>query len=395
MRATLMSQSEFLRATRSDDIVATYEISSGDLVKASEAIAIGQSIGNPNVRLENETDEMWALYGAEIRELNVTGARTARVKIGYPARNFTPGSITHILMCLQGGQLDIDLIESCRLVDIDLPEAVVRQYNGPSRGVDGIREHLGVYGRPLIGGIVKPKTGLTVQQLADMCREMADGGVDFIKEDEILGEIDICPLEERVEAAMKALEPYKVVFCPCLTAPVHRLADAVAAIKRAGSSGWHYNIWGGLDAFQYVVSLADGMFGHYQKSGDRAITEGAFSIDFTVWCKLVRLAGADFIHVGMVGGYLDEPVDVMAARLEVLQGPFFGLKGVMPAFSCGATPGKVDRLRGLFGDNIMVSAGGAMHGHPLGSRAGAKAFRDAAEGRESRELSIALDKWGR
>lgn len=390
-----MSQSEFFRATRSDDIVATYEIRSGNLEKAAEAIAIGQSIGNPNVRLENETDEMWALYGAEIRELTPTGDRAARVKIGYPARNFTHGSLTHILMCLQGGQLDIDLIEACRLVDIDLPEGIVRQYAGPSRGVEGIREHLSVYNRPLIGGIVKPKTGLTVKQLADMCQEMADGGVDFIKEDEILGEIDICPLEERVEAAMKALEPYKVVFCPCITAPVHRLDQAFAAVKRAGSSGYHYNIWAGLDAFQYAVRLAEGLFGHYQKSGDRAITEGLFSVDFTVWCKLVRLAGPDFIHVGMVGGYLNEPVDVMTERLRVLQGDFYGLKGLMPSLSCGATPGMVEGLRNTFGNDIMVSAGGAMHGHPLGSRAGAKAFRDAAEGRESRELSIALDKWGR
>jgi len=383
------------RAVRSDDIVATYEIRSSNLEKAAKAIAIGQSIGNPDIRLQNETDEMWALYGAEVRELIPTGADTATVKIGYPARNFTPGSITHILMCVQGGQLDIDIIETCKLVDLDLPEVIVRQYNGPSRGVEGIREYLGAFNRPLIGGIVKPKTGLTIQELVDICVKMADGGVDFIKEDEILGEIDICPFEPRVAAAIKALEPYKVIFCPCLSAPVHRLADAVATIRRAGSNGFHYNIWGGLDAYQYVVGLAGGMFGHYQKSGDRAITEGNFAVDFTVWCKLVRLAGADFIHVGMVGGYLDEPVDTMAERLKALQGPFHTLRGLIPSLSCGATPGKVAGLRELFGDDIMVSAGGAMHGHPSGSRAGAKAFRDAAEGRESRELSIALDKWGR
>jgi ribulose-bisphosphate carboxylase large chain len=382
------------RANRGNDIVATYEIRSSNLEKAANAIATGQSIGNPDIRLQAETDEMWALYGAQVRELIPSGANTATVKIGYPVRNFTAGSLTHILTCVQGGQLDIDLIEMCKLVDLDLPEAIVRQYNGPSRGVEGIRAHLGAYERPLIGGIVKPKTGLTIQQLVDICVEMADGGVDFIKEDEILGEIDICPLEPRVAAAMRALEPYKVIFCPCLTAPVHRLADAVSTIRRAGSNGYHYNIWGGLDAYQYVVGLAGGMFGHYQKSGDRAITEGNFCVDFTVWCKLVRLAGADFIHVGMVGGYLDEPVDTMRDRLTALQGPFHGLRGLMPSLSCGATPGKVDGLRALFGNDIMISAGGAMHGHPLGSHAGAKAFRDAAEGRDSRELSIALEKWG-
>lgn len=390
-----MPNSGMYRATRSDDVVATYRIRSRNLEKAAEAIAIGQSIGNPNVRLDRETAEMWSRYGCEIRSLTSEGDGYGTAVIGYPAGNFTEGSFTHILMSVMGGQLDIDIIEECRLIDLDLPPAIVAQYAGPANGIEGIRARLDAHDRPLVGGIVKPKTGLTVAQLVEICQQMADGGIDFIKEDEILGEIEVCPFEARVEAVMKALESYRVIFCPCVTAPVHRLAGAMETLRRQGSSGFHYNIWAGLDAYQYAVKLSGGMFAHYQKSGDRAMTDGRFSIDFTVWCKLTRLAGADFIHVGMVGGYLSEPVDVMAKRLEALQGPMGGLKGLMPSLSCGATPGMVEGLRGMFGNDIMVSSGGALHGHPQGTHAGAKAFRDAAEGRSSRELDIAIETWGR
>lgn len=390
-----MPNSGMYRATRSDDVVATFKIRSSNLEKAADAIAIGQSIGNPNVRLDSETEEMWHRYGCEIRSLKDEGDGYGTAVIGFPAGNFTAGSFTHLLMCLMGGQMDIDLLSACRLEDLELPPSVVAQYGGPKNGIEGIRQHLGAYDRPLIGGIVKPKTGITIEQLVDMCKQMADGGVDFIKEDEILGEIDLCPFEARVEAVVRALEHYKVIFCPCITAPIHRLPEVVGVLNKQGCSGFHYNLWGGLDAYQYVVQLGDNLFAHYQKSGDRVITEGAFSIAFTVWCKLARLAGADFIHAGMVGGYLDEPKDVMAKRMDVLRGPMYGLKGLMPSLSCGATPGMVEGLVDLFGYDIMVSSGGAIHGHPMGSLAGAKAFRDAAEGRSSRELDAAIDKWGR
>jgi ribulose-bisphosphate carboxylase large chain len=49
----------------------------------------------------------------------------------------------------------------------------------------------------------------------------------------------------------------------------------------------------------------------------------------------------------------------------------------------------------MLGKDIMISAGGFLHGHPGGTRAGAKAFRDAAEKRQSAELDAAVAKWGR
>lgn len=389
-----MTSPDIHQATRSDDIVATFRIRSTNLKKAADAIAIGQSIGNPNIRLDSETEEMWSRYGCEIRSLMDEGDGYGTAVIGFPAGNFTHGSFTHLLMTLMGGQMDIDLLGECRLEDLELSATIVAQYTGPKNGIDGIRRHLDAYNRPLIGGIVKPKTGISIPQLVDMCKKMADGGVDFIKEDEILGEIPICPFESRVEAVARALESYKVIFCPCITSPIHNLPKTVEILNKQKTVGFHYNIWGGLDAYQYIVQMGDDLFAHYQKSGDRVITEGNFSIAFTVWCKLARLAGADFIHAGMVGGYLDEPKDVMTKRMDVLRGPLFGLKGLMPSLSCGATPGMVAGLAQMFGNDIMVSSGGAIHGHPMGSLSGAKAFRDAAEGRRSRELDAAIDKWG-
>lgn len=380
---------------RSDDIVAQYAVRSADIGRAAEAISIGQSIGNPNVRLAGETTEMWDTFGCVVREIRPQGQGVALVEIGFPVGNMTPSSLTHLLTSIMGGQMDIDIIAECRLIDLRLPDRILAQYTGPRNGIAGIRKHLGAYERPLVGGIVKPKTGLTPEQLADNCWKMADGGIDFIKEDEILGLIEICPFEERVAKVMKALRGYKVIFAPAVNAPIHQLADHIAVLKRHGCPAFHYNVWGGLDAFQYLTGLSGGLFAFYQKSGDKVMTSGGFSIDFTVWCQLVRLAGADFIHAGMMGGYLDEGKATMTRRMEVLRDEMAGLNSVMPSLSCGATPGMVEYLAKQLGQEIMVSAGGCLHGHPMGTYAGAKAFRDAAEGRDSPELATAIATWGK
>ena len=52
--------------------------------------------------------------------------------------------------------------------------------------------------RPLLGGIVKPKTGLDID-IKQVCKNMVIGGVDFIKEDEILGNPSCCPFEEELK----------------------------------------------------------------------------------------------------------------------------------------------------------------------------------------------------
>ena len=58
-------------------------------------------------------------------------------------------------------------------------------------------------------------------------------------------------------------------------------------------------------------------------------------------------------------------------------------------------------------DLVMIAAGGAIHGHPMGPAAGARAFRqgidevmngvalkDAAGKPENKELKAAIDAWG-
>ena len=79
-----------------------------------------------------------------------------------------------------------------------------------------------------------------------------------------------------------------------------------------------------------------------------------------------------------------------------------------PTPSAGIHPGLVPQILKDYGhDVIIINAGGGVHGHPQGVRAGAKAFRQAINWvtkrgnfggiseREFPELAAALHYWGK
>jgi ribulose 1,5-bisphosphate carboxylase large subunit-like protein len=118
------------------------------------------------------------------------------------------------------------------------------------------------------------------------------------------------------------------------------------------------------------------------------------------------MAGADamilFSYIGKIPSVTkDTDMQVLAQTSSPLQGK----KATACVLAAGIHPGLVPTLLEDFGPDIIIGAGGAIHGHPDGSRGGAKAMRqaiDAAVERipleehasKNRELKIALEKWG-
>src|SRR5207245_4175430 len=188
---------------------AIYELKSSQIEKAAHAIAVGQSVGNPYIRNSRESPELVKKHGATVE--SIVGGR---VTIGFPAVNFGPrDGIAYLMSVLMCGQMDIDVIESCKLLDIEFGPLLAR-FPGPRFGLERIREMTGALDRPLVGGIVRPKIGLAPEQLAGVCYEMADGGADFIKEDEILGDPPWCPRKTRVPAVWEARTRFQTRYAP-------------------------------------------------------------------------------------------------------------------------------------------------------------------------------------
>ena len=395
--------------------IAKYFLKSNDMLKAAKGIAIGQSIGNPNVRLDGETAELLENHLAIILDHpeNLKNKKETTVKIAYPVKNLNleEDGVTQLTCIVMGGQMDIEEILSCRLIDLELPEVFLKTFKGPKIGMDNIKKRTNCIDRPLLGGIVKPKTGLDIDTLKKVCINMVKGGVDFIKEDEILGNPSCCPFEERVKVVNDAVQNEaaklnkEVFYAPCVNSDLPYLLKRIEFLVEQNLKAYHLNIWSGINMYKYLRSFDFNIAMFYQKSGDRVLTDknNPYSISWGVLLKLARISGADFIHAGMWGGYLSDTKDDLSDWMSILTSTHkLGFNKTVPSFSCGSHPGLVDTTVKNFGNDVMMSLGGSLHGHPSGTISGARAMRQAFElnknskidKSELTEYNEAIKKWG-
>ena len=368
----------------SDDyVVATYEMASKTSLRdASWNLAIGQSVGNPNVRNAWETDELFERNSCIILgdEKELKSKTEGIVKIAFPVVNtdWDNDGISHLLCQLMGGQMDIDIITKCRLVDISFPKCVEDKFSGPKYGITGMREFTGQYDKPLFGSIIKPKIGLTPEQLLDMTKQLVDGGVDFIKEDEILSNPAFCSLEDRTELITDYINNCgrKVVYSFCVNSDPHDILNRVKFVHENGGNGVHLNVWCGLGAYNSVRKLDLPINIHFQKSGDKVFTDAShrFGIDWDVICDIAGLIGVDTIHSGMWGGYSSNDENELRTTLKILRD-----RNVVPALSCGMNAELIKPINEKFGTDYMANVGGAIHGDSDGTTAGALKIRKAIE----------------
>lgn len=379
-------------------ILCDYFLSSTKTLRdASWALAIGQSVGNPNVRNHWETDELFENHSCFVigDEESLSGLSEGNVTIAFPVANtdFNTDGISHLLCQFMGGQMDIDIIDKCHLLDVRFPQWVEDTFfMKPKYGIQGIRDFTGVKDKPLFGGIVKPKIGVSSDVLLEMVKEMVEGGINFIKEDEIMSNPACCPIEERVPKIMEYLKGKNVIYAVCINCDPHHVVDRVKKVYELGANAVHINFWSGLGVYKSIRSLDLPMFIHFQKSGDKVLTSKThdYHISWDVICDLAGLMGVDFIHAGMWGGYMSDNEDELRQTLDILH-----QRQVMPALSCGMHPGLVKPINERFGKNYMANVGGAIHGHPNGSRSGALAMRQSIDEEYGEEYEIAIAKWGK
>lgn len=378
--------------------IATYEMASSTSLKdAAWNLAIGQSVGNPNVRNEWETDELFENNSCIIigSETSLEKKTEGLVEIAFPVINtdWKTDGISHMLCQLMGGHVDIDVVIKCRLIKLELPDAVTKNFKGPKFGITGIRKFTKQYDKPIFGSIVKPKIGITPKVLLDMVKQMVDGGVDFIKEDEIMSNPAFCKLEKRVDliANYLAKQSRKVIFCHTINCDPHVLVDRVNMVHELGGNGVHINVFSGYGAYNSIRKQNLPLFLHYQSSGAKVTTDvnHRFSISWPVMCQLATLMGADTIQTGMVGGYSNDDPEEIKQCLDILRSG-----NTLPTLSCGFHPGLLDKVSSIAGNDYLANVGGAVHGHPGGTIAGARAMRQAVDKTYGPEYDEAIAKWG-
>jgi len=334
----------------------TYEVDGPDIPKIAHEIAIGQSIGNPNIRSEIENATNVKDYIAQVISI-----KKNIVTIEFPLGAFDWPNINQLMCIIMGGHTDILGIDRCRVIDIDIPIKTIE----PLLGMSGWKKRLNAENRPLFGAIIKPKSGLNKEQLLSLVKDMMYGGADFIKEDEIMANNSYLPLQERIDAIehLKTISGWKGFYAYCINADPLELVDNCAAVKMATSTegtvgGVHINFWSGLGA--YTTARKYWIATHYQRSGIRILTDPSnkYSLSWPVLVKLGCMAGIDSMHVGMLGGYYPEG-ESETETLEAIK--ICNEYNVIPSLSCGMNPVLAREIKERIGNNWMGSVGGWLH----------------------------------
>ena len=314
--------------------------------------------------------------------------RRGEVTLSWPLESIGP-SLPNLLATVAGNLFELRQLSGIRLLDLDLPRAFLERYPGPAFGVEGTRRLAGVERLPLIGTIIKPSVGLDAEQTAAAVSQLVDGGIDFIKDDELQADGVFCPFAERVAAVMRVINDRaehtgrKAMFAFNVTGEIdemRRRHDVVAAhggtcvmasLNSVGLSG--------LSSLRSHSTLP--IHGHRNGWG-LFYRSPWMGIDYRAWSKLWRVAGADHMHVsGLRNKFAESDESSIESARAVLE-PMFPDRPAtaMPVFSSGQWAGQAaETFQRLGSADLIYACGGGIAGHPDGIAAGVDSVRAAWE----------------
>ncbi|MDD1740491.1 MAG: RuBisCO large subunit C-terminal-like domain-containing protein [Methanothrix sp.] len=385
------------------ELVAKYHVETDlSIKKAAEAIAAEQSTGT------------WTEVRGQDNPLaaRVISAEGSDVEIGFPEELFEPGNIPQYLSVVAGNLFGLGALKKVRLEDVIFPDKLLRAHNGPRYGIEDARKFLGVFDRPLIGTIVKPKVGLDPAGTAEVAAAAVRGGLDLVKDDETLTDQSFCPLISRLEAVMAALDKVeretgkKAFYALNVTAGADIILErAEQAVDHGANMVMIDVLTAGFSALEQLSkSLKVPVHVHRTMHGAFTRDKG-HGISMLFISKLVRMCGGTNLHTGSYMGKMAGETEENDLSRDALRKDWHGYKKVFPVASGGIYPSKVYGNLDGYGIDCIVQAGGGVHGHPDGTTAGARALVQATEAwlkhiplqeyaKDHKELDTALKYWG-
>lgn len=399
-------------------------------LQAACEVAAESSTGT-NFLVRTETDFSRSL-NALVYQLDL---KKNLVWIAYPWRIFDRNAnVQNILTFIVGNVLGMKEVSGLKLLDVWFPPAMLEHYDGPSYTLDDMRKYLNVYGRPILGTIIKPKIGLTAAEYAEVCYDFWAGGGDFVKNDEPQADQDFCEYEimvkyvkQAMDRAVKETGKKKVHSFNVSAADFDTMIKRCEIVRKAGFEKGSYaflvdGITAGWTAVQTVRRKYPDVFLHYHRAAHGAFTrpENPFGFSVLVLSKFARLAGASGIHTGTAGvgkmaGTPEEDITSAKGILNlVAKGHIFnqswsrssekdddiqrvihsdlahhvilqnedwrGIKKCCPIISGGLNPTLLKPFIDIMGGiDFITTMGAGCHAHPDGTKAGATALFQACE----------------
>jgi hypothetical protein len=286
-------------------IRATYEL---DPPKAAETLALIESVGRAD--------------GPDHVRGRVVLVQGDRAVLEFPAMT---GDVSLLVSSLFAGEwADSSAFRHCRLVAVDWPEGLLP---GPAFDAPD---------RALVGAIIKPSLGLSPAEVAQTAAQLAAGGADLVKDDELLGDPDWCPLEERV----RAVAAVGVNYAANVTGPTETLLGRAGRAVELGAGALMINAFAqGLDAVRALREADFGVpiFAHRVGAAFWA-RQPTFGVAPALVAELTRLCGADYVQVGSFSGTVYDSAADVRAQIHACHRPLGSVRKAVAVIGGGVGP---------------------------------------------------------
>jgi len=412
-----------------------YKPSKTDLIalyyyEPAHAITVKEAVGR--IASESSTGTWTTLFKmpARMKKLKAIAFNIEGnfVKIAYPLELWEEGNAVQLLSGVAGNVFGMKALENLRLVDVSLPKQYLKDFKGPRQGIKGLRKYFKQSKRPLTGAVAKPKIGFTAKEHSEIALETWLGGFDLVKDDENLTSTKFNNFYQRAKLMSKMRDKAEKETGEVKDALLNITAPYPEMLNRAKflhSQGWNYAmidvVAAGTSAVQGLREvLGDyGMAIHAHRAMHAAFDKNKkHGITMLFLAKLMRLIGVDQIHSGTAVGKLvgiKHEVEDIAEELrdkivkphlqDLLYQDWQGIKPAFPVASGGLHPGLIPDVMQMLGNDCVILVSGGIHGHPKGTKMGARAVMQAIDAtmdgisleekaKNSIQLEQALQKWG-
>jgi ribulose-bisphosphate carboxylase large chain len=333
-------------------------------------------------------------------------------KIAYPIELFEDGNMPNILSSVAGNVFGLKALKNLRLLDIQFSKELLDGFQGPAFGIGGIRKLLKVSKRPLVGTIIKPKLGLKTVDHAKVAYDAWVGGCDVVKDDENLSSQIFNPFEARLTKTLESRDKAeketgeRKVYMINITAETDFMLERAQAVEDQGGEYVMVDILTcGWSALQTLRDQNFKLVIHAHRAGHAAFTKNPLhGIAMKPIATVARIIGVDQLHVGTVVGKMSETKNEVLENIDACKAEMGEIKPVLPVASGGLHPRLVPALLETFGNDVVIQAGGGIHGNPMGTVSGARAMRQAVDAtlegktlqeyaKDHKELAAALKQW--
>ena len=382
-------------------IIATYLIETPYAVEQAAAVLAGEQSSGTFVSVPGETAELKNRFAARVEQIELLEELTkpslpgeiidnkvykrAKVTVSWSIENFGY-NIPTLISTLQGNLYELRQFTGLKLDDFELPASYGNYFKGPQFGMKGTKSLANVGPeRPMIGTIIKPSVGLTPEYTANLVQTLAEAGIDFIKDDELLASSANSHFAVRVEQIMRVINDFadktgkKIMYAFNITGDLETMKSNYETVVKAGGTCAMMSInsvgWSGV---KQVCDWGELSIHGHRNGWGMLNRHPLLGINFPAYNKIWRLAGVDQMHVNGIKNKFWESDDSVVRSIQSCHAPFLNNESVIPVVSSGQWGGQAfETYKRTQTTDLLYMAGGGIMAHPSGPAGGVRALHQA------------------